>query len=465
MWIRYILASQLHHLMSSHRLLHIGQYLPVVNRLRVSYPICWVNAPFLERTGSAMNLDQRSLRVLSVYEGFFAGGARALHSSVIGDLHTMGGQTHSVLAIHREMRRERMRQPMGKDARYLALRRAGVRISSLGRTSTLTRGFTEREVAKAARRIVEADVVLSLKEQPLRLLNHPELSLRPMVVCLHRSDPQNQGPDLEELRLAVGSGRVAGVVCCAESTRAAYAAVGVPAGLLTVIENGVDLARFRPPTTASRRGCRSGLGISDEARLVVFAARYDGMKNVPLLLASAREFLRADPAGEVILCGAGMTRQNPGLLADIATAMGQDADLLTRLHCLGLRDDMPTVYAAADVVTLTSSTGEAAPLSLIEGMMCGAIPVATDVGDCSSIVDGHGLIAPPDAQAISAAWSEAIDRRAEWKAALARSRPRFSLVRMTSSYSRLIKQAAAGAASAVAAASRGAAAVPAARSQ
>ncbi len=105
---------------------------------------------------------------------------------------------------------------------------------------------------------------------------------------------------------------------------------------------------------------------------------------------------------------------------------------------------MAAVYAAADVVALTSSSGEAAPLCLIEGMMCGAIPVATDVGDCAQIVAGHGIIGEPDPAAVSAAWVEAIARRREWTPAIERSRPRFSHTRMAAMYADVIDRAADG---------------------
>ncbi len=97
------------------------------------------------------------------------------------------------------------------------------------------------------------------------------------------------------------------------------------------------------------------------------------------------------------MCGAGMTdHDQPALSADLDDAFGEERATLTdRLHLLGVRRDMETVYAGSDVVALTSSFGEAAPLCLIEGMMCGAVPVATDVGDSASIVAGHGIITPP----------------------------------------------------------------------
>lgn len=384
------------------------------------------------------------LQVLSIYEGFFAGGARALHSTVVAGLHEAGSQRHSVLSIHREMRRETIVQKMDDDPRYRSLTAAGVPVASLGRCpdgSMDPATFSGPERAAAAWHATRADVILSLKEQPLHLINQPDFPRRPVIVCLHRSDPQNQGSAMAELAAAVADGRVVACICCAESTRSAYRAAGIPADLLHVIPNGVDLARFRPVPPGRRGRLRRRLGVPPDARVVVFAARYDAMKNVRLFLRAARAWLGREPAGHVVMCGAGMSTANTGLCGDIDAAFADEPRLLRRLHLLGVRHDMPAVYAAADVVALTSAYGEAGPLCLIEGMMCGAVPVATDVGDCAAIVAGHGIVTRPDPDAIGAAWSEAVDRRAEFGPAHARSRERFSHTRMIASYSALIDHA------------------------
>ncbi|WP_406132040.1 glycosyltransferase [Streptomyces sp. NBC_00989] len=381
--------------------------------------------------------------MLSVYEGFFSGGARIVHSDVVLGL-VEGGQHHTVLSIHGEVHREATRQAMENDACYQQLTAAGVGVSTLGRSfgggdDQATVGFTGPELADAARALADADVVLSLKEQPLSLLNQAGLPRRPAVVCLHRSDPEHSGTALDELKAAIADGKVVACVCCAESTRDAYQAAGIPPEVLHVIPNGVDLLRFRPDP-ARRLALRASLGVPDTAPVVVFAARYATMKNIPLFLRAAHEWLRREPAGHVLMCGAGMTgHDQPALSADIDDAFGEDRERLTsRLHLLGVRRDMETVYAGSDVVALTSSFGEAAPLCLIEGMMCGAVPVATDVGDSASIVAGHGIITPPDPDAVASAWTEAVVGRAEFAKAHARSRERFSRTRMIASYAALI---------------------------
>ncbi|MBY8879333.1 glycosyltransferase [Streptomyces sp. PLK6-54] len=383
--------------------------------------------------------------MLSIYEGFFSGGARILHSDVVLGLHG-GVQRHAVLSVEGEMHREATRQPMEQDACYRALTAAGVPVSALrrGTNGPLVPGaggsaFTADEVAATARATAAADVILSLKEQPLALLNQAGLPLRPVVVCLHRSDPENQGPALDALLAAVAAGRVRAVVCCAESTRRAYAAAGVPEELLHVIPNGVDLLRFRPDPAARAR-LRAALGVPAQAPVVVFAARWAAMKNVPLFLAAAREFLRRDPDARVVMCGAGMTGDNPGLRAEITAAVRGEPWLAERILLLGVRSDMEAVYAAGDVVALTSSSGEAAPLCLIEGMMCGAVPVATDVGDSALLVAGRGLLTQPDPAAIASAWSEAVARAPLFAPALEAGREEFSRTRMVAAYGALIEQ-------------------------
>jgi len=374
------------------------------------------------------------IRALSLYEGFFSGGARILHSDVLAGLHGRG-QRHRVLSLYGHAFREATEQPMAADACYRKLVAAGLSVSALRSGSTGPASFDPVELATFERAVSDVDVVLTLKEQPLRLVNQAEVR-KPVITCLHRSDPENQGAALDSLRVAVASGAIAALVCCAESTRDAYRAVGIPASLLEVIPNGVDPRRFRPDRVVRAR-LRRSLGIGPDAPVIVFAARYDEMKNVPLFLAAASAFLATRPDAHVIMCGAGMTAANP-LLTDDLAAVGLETS--ARLHRLGVRNDPQALFAAADVVSLTSAFGEAAPLCLIEGMMCGAVPVATPVGDCPSIVYGRGLLTGSDPLAIAYAWSEALARRREFAPALRAARAEFGRRRMISSYARLIRR-------------------------
>jgi glycosyltransferase involved in cell wall biosynthesis len=379
-----------------------------------------------------------SMRVLSIYEGFFSGGARILHSDVLSGLHGRRGQQHSLLSIHSEVRREATYQPMHEDACYRRLTAQGLAVDTLGRGADERAPYSACEIARFTELAAQTDVILTLKEQPLGLVNRADLEGRPVIACLHRSDPENQGRAFQDLREAAYGGHLAAAVCCAESTRDAYAAAGIPEELLHVIPNGVDLRRFKP-SRRNRASVRASLGIPADAPVVVFAARYDKMKNVPLFLAAARELLDLRPDAHVMLCGAGMTRLNQGLLQDLAL-LGLEGEVARRVHLLGVRHDPEAIYAAADVVALTSAFGEAAPLCLIEGMLCGAVPVATDVGDSASIVAGHGLIAEPEPAAVAQAWTEALGQHAHFFQAMTRNRYKFSRTRMIMSYGSLIRK-------------------------
>ena len=116
----------------------------------------------------------RPVRVLSLYEGFFSGGARILHSDVVAGLHTGGAQEHRVLSLSSRAAREASIQPIHADPRYLRLTRAGVEVTALDRTAAGAPArpddFSDWDLHVAAHALADADVVLSLKEQPLGLI-------------------------------------------------------------------------------------------------------------------------------------------------------------------------------------------------------------------------------------------------------------------------------------------------------
>lgn len=381
----------------------------------------------------------RPVRVLSLYEGFFAGGARILHSDVVAGLHSDGRQHHRVLSLTSAARRDASVQHAHDDTRFHTLRDAGVRIETFDRIAgdepMTPDSFTDAELAHAAALIADADIVLSLKEQPLSLVVALDragmLPDRPTAACLHRSDPAHSGPALGWLVDAGATGAVSATISCAASTSLAYARAGVATSRAWVIDNGIDTRRFRPGTRAERRRIRDALGIPESAPVVLLAARFDAMKDPGLFLDSVARHARRNPGAHYVLCGAGMTHRNPAFSALVAAAgLGAGA----ALHALGLREDMPALYRIADVVALTSAFGEASPLCLAEGAASGAVPVTTDVGDAARVVAGIGLVTPRDADAIAAAWDEALARRVELRSAAISARARLDRRRMIADY-------------------------------
>jgi len=384
----------------------------------------------------------RPIRVLSLYEGFFAGGARILHTDVVAGLHGTG-QQHSVLSIASAVRRESSVQHLHRDPRYVRLMEAGVDVTTLGRVGRMDAPapatFTDRELRIAAGVIRQADVILSLKEQPLGLL----LALRerglmpdiPVAACLHRSDPEHSGPAISWLSEAAGNGLLTAEISCAQSTSDAYQPYLAPGVGRFVIGNGIDTDRFRPGTDDEQATTRRALGVPDAAPVVVFAARFDAMKDPGLFLRSVALHSARHPETHYLMCGAGMTVENEAFRALLRESGVSDS---INVHALGIRNDMSAMYQIADIVALTSAFGEASPLCLLEGAASGATPVTTDVGDSARTVAGIGRVTTHDPADIVATWEAVLDHRGDLRELSLAARPRLGRDRMIAEYAQVV---------------------------
>ncbi|MER7503241.1 glycosyltransferase [Nonomuraea pusilla] len=151
-----------------------------------------------------------------------------------------------------------------------------------------------------------------------------------------------------------------------------------------VIAPGVGIGPVPDRATA-----RSLLGLPQEAPVVAFVGRLTGVKRPDRLAAVARAVLQRVPDCRFAVCGGGELRER----------FERDVEPMRHaFHLLGWRKDVETVYAAADVVLLTSDN-EGTPLTLIEAGMAGRPAVSTRVGSVAEIVkDGEtGLLAGTDA--------------------------------------------------------------------
>ena len=212
------------------------------------------------------------------------------------------------------------------------------------------------------------------------------------------------------------------VVANSYAGRAFHQRLGYAPRAFPVIPNGVDTARFRPDEAARQR-VRAELGLDGGTFVAIHAARVDPMKDHATLAALAA--LR------------------PGI---VFLAAGKGTEALARpgnLRGLGIRADMPALYAAADCVLSTSAFGEGFPNVIAEGMAAGLPAVATDVGDARMIVGETGIIVPPrDAPALAAALDAIAgaasgERAPRAAAARARIEERFSLARCVAAFDAL----------------------------
>lgn len=175
------------------------------------------------------------------------------------------------------------------------------------------------------------------------------------------------------------------ILSCSFRATQVHVDAGYYADKMHVIPNGFELDRFAPSPEA--RACvREGLGLATETLLVGLIARYDPQKNHSgFFQAAARVAIRL-PSVHFVLVGKGVDENN-SVLQEIIRKYG----LQSRVHLLGLRDDIPRLMAALDVLA-SSSSGEAFPNVLGEAMACKVPCVVTDVGDSADIVGDTGRV-------------------------------------------------------------------------
>ena len=131
---------------------------------------------------------------------------------------------------------------------------------------------------------------------------------------------------------------------------------------------------------------RARIGIRPDQPVVAIVARLVPIKNVSLFLRA----MALIPSATVLVAGDGSLR--PKLEAE-AVQLGIDG----RTRFVGWQADMRSVYAASDVVGLTSQS-EGLPVSLIEAMASARAVVSTRVGGVPDLVqhDVTGVLVPPD---------------------------------------------------------------------
>jgi len=177
-----------------------------------------------------------------------------------------------------------------------------------------------------------------------------------------------------------------------------------------VVQPGVDLDTFTP---GDRAAARRGVGLPQDAVVLLFVGRIQPLKAPALLLEAAARLLarRPDLRDRLVVAvlggpsGSGLDQ--PESLQRLAEHLGISAQ--TRFVAPVSRERLARWYRAADLVTVPSYS-ESFGLVAVEAQACGAPVLAaavgglpTAVGDAGVLVEGHD----PDH------WSLAIQRLLE----------------------------------------------------
>ena len=195
------------------------------------------------------------------------------------------------------------------------------------------------------------------------------------------------------------------VTAVSREVAASSVALGVPASRVTVIENGVDVARF---DGATRRDALPGLeSVPAGVPLVGSVGCLAPRKDYGTLLAALARLARSRDF-RCAIAGDGPDR---AALAARAAELG----VADRVAFLGERSDVDRLLPAFDLFTL-SSREEGIPNALLEAMAAARPCVATRVGGNAEVLeDGRTgwLVPAQDPEALAAALDDALARPAE----------------------------------------------------
>lgn len=236
-------------------------------------------------------------------------------------------------------------------------------------------------------------------------------------------------------------GRLAGaipdrILSVSERAVSSHVQIGYPREKFLVISNGLDTNIFLP-NPGARKSVLEELGLEESVQLLGFFARDHPIKDHRTFLRAAQLAHKRLPSLHFVLCGNGMDKSNRKLISEI-----EKTGLRKVVHLLGLREDMPRLYAALDIYSI-SSVSEGFPSSVGEAMASAVPCVVTDVGDAAKLVGDTGIVVPSRSpEGLANAWAELLEYDEVRKLALsqaARDRiiENFSFEKMLNDYYRI----------------------------
>ena len=163
-----------------------------------------------------------------------------------------------------------------------------------------------------------------------------------------------------------------------------------------VVPLGLDLSRLSAIGPADRAAARATLGLDADARIVCFVGRLTAIKQPELFVEAAARVTAGNPRARFLVAGGGE-------LAAAVRSQIADRGLQDRVRLLGWQRDVAPVYAASDLVAITSRN-EGTPVALIEGMAAAVPGVCFDVGGVGDVVSGPEvgvLVAAGDAGSLA----------------------------------------------------------------
>jgi len=190
--------------------------------------------------------------------------------------------------------------------------------------------------------------------------------------------------------------------------------LGVPDERIRRIPNAVNLALFKPLSTAERSLLRVRLGLPAHRTLLIFSARLSRAKGLPMLIEAWPGLRARHPDLCLLVVGSGHMSFDDceQQVKDFVREHGLQDDVLF----LGESDRVHELLQAADMFVFPTEY-EGFSLALVEALGCAMPVVATSVGAAPDLIgDGaSGFLFPPqDPEAMVAALERALAMREQW---------------------------------------------------
>jgi len=150
-----------------------------------------------------------------------------------------------------------------------------------------------------------------------------------------------------------------------------------------VVPLGFDLSRLASLRPADRLAAREALRLDANARVAALVGRLTAIKQPELFIEAAGRVARVDERARFLVAGGGE-------LESALRMMVADRGLSERVRFLGWQRDISAIYAASDVVAVTSRN-EGTPVALIEGMAAAVPGVCFAIGGVPDVVTAPGL--------------------------------------------------------------------------
>lgn len=154
------------------------------------------------------------------------------------------------------------------------------------------------------------------------------------------------------------------------------------ANKISVVSNGVDIDKFYPDQI-TRNSMREMFNLTEDQLVFGMATRLVNVKNIDAAI-NAIKSVSAKVDSYLIIVGAGP-------LEDQLRNLVVHNQLIDRVKIIGFKNEMMPYYNLFDFIVMPSEA-EGLPLSLLEGMACGCIPIVSNAGGMPEVAKDVGIV-------------------------------------------------------------------------